>query len=444
MYAVIAMFALALLSPLPFVSPFVSVYADELPFEKQQSSDIPILDSPVETSTFDGPVELIASQIASDTIVIKAKVNNVPSYAIVANSTEIPFNFPTDVFKLSTDNNGNPITEADSESWFAHEHIEYSYIENGTPNAPILINRPDAFPNYEEREYDQGLKFGSAMANLGDVDGDGISDIAIGSAGDGDEVTIYHFPNGTEAAWVFDRKNQGAFHILLMKGDGTIKSSIRFDADTPNMPSLENAILQPFDVEFGNAIASLGDVYNDGTIVLAIGANYHSSTHVSTDGAVYILNIGYNGTRILNSFVVQPDTMGYFLPEISRFGGAVANIGDVDNNGVPDIAVGAIGTRLETNASRFGGGVFIIHMGENAQSVLKVAASLTGALELENDPNTYDFVFKSDQVRFGGAITLLKTYDDGTITLAMSAPAAGTTTDDRIGFVYIVNMLFHP
>ena len=148
MYAVIVMFALVLISPLPFISPFASVDAsDELSFQPQSNSNIPTFDSPVETSAFDGPVELVASQIAPDTIVIKAIVDNEPSFAIVANSTEIPFNFPTNVFKLSgSDSNGNAITNANSESWFAHERIEYSYIENGTPNLPSFVNFPDLIP----------------------------------------------------------------------------------------------------------------------------------------------------------------------------------------------------------------------------------------------------------------------------------------------------------
>ena len=141
------MFALALLSPLPFVSPFTSVYADELPFQTQPSSNVPTPDSPVKTSATDGSVRLVASQITPDTIVIKAAVNNEPSFAIVANSSEIPFDFPTDVFSLSgSDNDGNAITNESSESWFAHEHIEYSYIENGTPNLPLFVNTPDIVP----------------------------------------------------------------------------------------------------------------------------------------------------------------------------------------------------------------------------------------------------------------------------------------------------------
>ena len=189
------MFALALLSPLPFVSPFTSVYADELPFQTQPSSNVPTPDSPVKTSATDGSVRLVASQITPDTIVIKAAVNNEPSFAIVANSSEIPFDFPTDVFSLSgSDNDGNAITNESSESWFAHEHIEYSYIENGTPNLPLFVNTPDIVP-FPDRRVDFGLNFGDSMTNLGDVDGDGISDIAIGSPGDGDVFKLQYVSN---------------------------------------------------------------------------------------------------------------------------------------------------------------------------------------------------------------------------------------------------------
>ena len=49
---------------------------------------------------------------------------------------------------------------------------------------------------------------------------------------------------------------------------------------------------------------------------------------------------------------------------------------------------------------------------------------------------------------FGTSIELLETYSDGTISLAIGAPIAGTSLDDRFGYIYIVNMtdqarLFH-
>ena len=410
MYAVIVMFALALLSPLPFVSPFTSADAsDESPFQTQPNSNVPTPDSPVKTSATDGPVELVASQITSDTIVIKAAVDNEASFAIVANSTEIPFDFPTDVFSLSgSDNDGNAITNENSESWFAHERIEYSYIENGTPNLPLFVNPPDSFP-YADRRNDFGLEFGSSMTNLGDVDGDGISDIAIGATGEGDTFKVLDDRGN------YLTRDQGAFYILLMNDDGTIKSSTKFDSETENMPSLRNYDTGgiPADAQLGSSIVSLGDLYNDGTFVLAVGADL-LDTNIYGDGAVYILHIGGDGTTILDSFIITPNTLGVNFPRLAGFGYSLANIGDVDNNGVPDLAVGVIGTRLGTGAE-ITGGVVILHMGENATSVLKLAANISSQFDIPLS-NYFPLGVAWD---FGSSLELLETYDDGTISLAI-------------------------
>ena len=443
MYAVIVMFALVLISPLPFISPFASVDAsDELSFQPQSNSNIPTFDSPVETSAFDGPVELVASQIAPDTIVIKAIVDNEPSFAIVANSTEIPFNFPNNVFKLSgSDSNGNAITNANSESWFAHERIEYSYIENGTPNLPLFVNPPDRIP-FVDRVLDQGLKFGSSMVNLGDVDGDGISDIAIGASGEGDELTLfYEYANDTITAGRYERRDQGAFYILLMNDDNTIKSSIKHDHESVNMPNLQNDITGNVvnvsivtDAQLGTSIVSLGDVYNDGTFVLAVGGPTLNVLDFS-DGAVYILHIGDSGTRILDSFVITVETLGISFPKDARFGYSLANIGDVDDNGVPDLAVGAPGIRLDTS-DKYAGGVFILHMGENATSVLKLAANISSQVnEVPSNKLRLGPIWE-----FGTSITLLETYDDGTRSIVIGAPVAGLDISEKIGSIYIINM----
>ena len=78
-------------------------------------------------------------------------------------------------------------------------------------------------------------------------------------------------------------------------------------------------------------------------------------------------------------------------------------------------------------------------MGENATSVLKVAANISSQpLPDVPDSNRFDL---GDSWEFGTSIELLETYSDGTISLAIGAPYAGPSfTHDRFGYIYIVNM----
>ena len=435
MYAVIVMFALALLSPLPFISPFASVDAsEESLLQAQSSSNISTFDTPVKTTTaIDGPVELVASQIAPDSVVIKAIVDGEQTFAIIANSSEIPFSFSTDVFKLSgSDNNGNAITEVNSESWFAHEHMEYSFIENGTQNLPTFVNPVDQIPKYEDKLFDTGLKFGDAMANLGDVDGDGINDFAIGSPGDGDELNLFPNDNGTINTGRYLARDQGAFYILFMNDDNTIKSYTKFDSTTKNMPSLSTDFLL-YDAELGSSIVSLGDIYNDGTTVIAVGAQAYAPIR-EPQGAVFIMHIGDNGTTLLDTYEITLNSLEIVLTDDTKFGSSLANIGDVDNNGVPDLAIGAYTIPIGTT-SNAAGGMFIVHLGENATSVLDVASISANPITPTSNQVPIDTSW-----RFGHSITLLETYDDGTISLAIGAPYSGPSDDERIGSIFILNM----
>ena len=77
-------------------------------------------------------------------------------------------------------------------------------------------------------------------------------------------------------------------------------------------------------------------------------------------------------------------------------------------------------------------------MGEHARSVLKVAANISSQpLPDVPDSNRFDL---GDSWEFGTSIELLETYSDGTISLAIGVPYAGTSFDDRFGYIYIVNM----
>ena len=53
-----------------------------------------------------------------------------------------------------------------------------------------------------------GDPFGVSVSSLGDLDGDGVTDLAVGAIGDD--------TGGTD---------RGALHVLLLNADGTVKSA---------------------------------------------------------------------------------------------------------------------------------------------------------------------------------------------------------------------------
>jgi hypothetical protein len=168
---------------------------------------------------------------------------------------------------------------------------------------------------------DDDDRFGSAVAGLGDLNGDTIQDIAVGAPLDDD--------GGTD---------RGAVWILFMNTDGTVQFSQKI-SDTEGGFS---GILEDND-QFGAAVASIGDLNNDLLPEIAVGAIGDDDD--GTDrGAVWILSLTANGTVF--SFQKVSDSSGDFAGTFrdgDLFGSSVAGIGDLDADGIEDIAVGAIG-----------------------------------------------------------------------------------------------------
>ena len=87
-----------------------------------------------------------------------------------------------------------------------------------------------------------GDQFGNRVRALGDLDGDGVNDLAVGAPLDDD--------GGTD---------HGALWVLFLNFDGTVKSHQKI-SDTEGGFSGTLG----FDDQFGAAIATLGDVDGDG------------------------------------------------------------------------------------------------------------------------------------------------------------------------------------
>lgn len=137
--------------------------------------------------------------------------------------------------------------------------------------------------------------FGVDVAGLGDVDGDGRSDVAVGTGVLGSNVRTYSSSN-----WTVLHKVTGA-------------------------PA----------TYFGSTLAAAGDQNGDGRGDLLIGA-VNSSPLGQYSGSVF-LHSGSNGA-LLRSF--------HGNGPLERFGSVVAGGGDTNSDGKPDLLVGAPGNGM--------------------------------------------------------------------------------------------------
>jgi hypothetical protein len=169
------------------------------------------------------------------------------------------------------------------------------------------------------------------VATIGDLDNNGVDDLAVGAIGE----TAVILENGGTTTYV----GAGALYILLLAHDGSVKSSVRIGSLVNGGPRLEE------NGQFGYSVAALGDMDGDGIPDVVVGAPG------ITLPAVYILYLNRNGTVRENMLIrgtYGNSTLGSYLingPPVkygSRFGSALAAMGDMNGDGVTEIAVSSL------------------------------------------------------------------------------------------------------
>jgi len=223
------------------------------------------------------------------------------------------------------------------------------------------INELDG--NFNETLADDD-QFGHSVANIGDLEGDGVIDLAVGVpfADDGGN-------------------NRGAIRVLFMDDNGQVDIQQKISNTTGGFRgNLDN------DDQFGTSVTAVGDLNNDGVIDLVVGAP--GDDDGGTDrGALWVLFLNSDGTvRSEQKIASAVGGFGGALSNGDRFGSAIANIGDLNNDGITDIAVGV---ELDDEAGINRGGIWILFLNSDGtvsaeQKITQSQGGFGGGLD-DND-----------------------------------------------------------
>lgn len=302
--------------------------------------------------------------------------------------------------------------------------------------------------------------FGYGVAGIGDYDNDGIPDIAVSApASTNRALYIIHLNrNGTVKSFV---KNttiiaQGLSAVGDLNNDGRIDlvacdpgsdiggtnigaiSIIFFDSASQLVTS-QTVLINPTSGGFGTGlvagdqfggreVAMLGDLDNDGTKEMAVGA-FNSD---GGKGAIWMLSLDSVTLNVVSKLKITEGLNGFNdtltlggNPNGSQganFGHALCKVGDLNGDGVPDLMTGA-------NQQNEGWG-YILYLNPN-----KTVKTYT---RLNTTSGGFNFTFTPAE-RFSRSISFLGDLrGDGTIAVNYGGGAGGAGAQGATGALYLL------
>ncbi len=227
--------------------------------------------------------------------------------------------------------------------------------------------------------------FGSSISTAGDINGDGFSDIVVGSSG-------YSSNNG--AVFVYHGSSTGLSEI----------TNWIFSSTWPNS-------------NFGESVSTAGDVNGDGFSDIIVGASGYANGQLS-EGAAFVFYGSIEGLSSSSYLTIEGNS------DYQYFGCSVATAGDVNGDGYSDVIIGAKGYQIGINVI---GGAFIHYGSELGLSITAndnilgtrngsdfgISVSTAGDINGDgySDVIVGDNVFQDSYVYFGSSTGLPETHD---------------------------------
>jgi hypothetical protein len=177
-------------------------------------------------------------------------------------------------------------------------------------------------PNWTAESNQGNAEFGYSVASAGDVNGDGFSDVIVG-------------------AYLFDNGETDEGRAFVYHGSASGLSTVSNWAAESNQA----------DAEFGNCVASAGDVNGDGFSDVIVGVRAFDNGETN-EGRTYVYHGSATGLSTTPNWTAEGNQVNAF------FGYSVASAGDVNGDGFSDVIVGAW---LFDNGQTDEGRAFVYH-----------------------------------------------------------------------------------
>ena len=235
-----------------------------------------------------------------------------------------------------------------------------------------------------------GDRFGYALAGTLDIDGDGLGDFVVGAPfndqnrGDAGQVRVHSGADGSLLLTLLGETPGDLFGTSVtglgdLDGDG--RDDLAVGAHAKDANGIDSGAVYVFSGatgaqlfrflggvagdQFGYAVAAAGDVNGDGTPDLLIGSR-GDDVGGSNAGAALVLS-GLNGSLIHR-------IEGRAAHDL--FGGALCSVGDLDGDGSPEFAVGA---RWSDANGESAGSVEVLR-GSDGTSLIQLTGLAAGSL----------------------------------------------------------------
>ena len=193
--------------------------------------------------------------------------------------------------------------------WFEKNSYNSFDIVVNDENAvyPVTIDPLSSTTSWTEVGEMEDAWFGSSVSSAGDVNGDGYSDVIIGSPG---------YDNGLGL--------EGKAYLYLGSATGL------------SLTASWSVVGDLYWAHYGGSVSSAGDVNGDGYSDVIVGAwGYGQTAPDENEGKVYVYHGSASGLSTTENWTAESNKL------VAYFGASVSAAGDVNGDGCSDVIIGA-------------------------------------------------------------------------------------------------------